>query len=271
MRRMTDSRFASPTEPVQGQVTGPTPRPSPSPRRTGDASPPLAVVTGASRGLGRALAVALAREGYDVALAARDAAMLDVTVEEVTRTGRRAFRHVLDLTEWSAVDAWATALAALAPPPRVLVLNAGQYYTGRFHAMPVHEIGGMVTTALFGAMWPVRAFLPAMLAERHGYIILVASAAAAPGRPARPRDVGPSVAYLAAKHGMAAFGRALAQEVQGSGVRVTVLYPGAMATDRPPDDPTPVPGALSLAQVTAAVARLLDPALPWIEELVLSP
>jgi NAD(P)-dependent dehydrogenase (short-subunit alcohol dehydrogenase family) len=222
----------------------------------------LAVVTGAGRGLGRAAAVALARAGYDVALAARSADALADTARLVRAEGARAFTAALDVTEAAAVHAWARRLLAEVSAPSVLLLNAGQFYTGSLTEMPVEHIEGMVRTAVFGALWPSRAFLPGMMARGTGHIVVVASAAVAPGRPA---SGGPSVAYLTAKHGMSAFARALREELRATGIRVTTIYPGAMTgtADAPP--------ALSVEQVARTLLDLVLPDAPYVEDLVIVP
>jgi short-subunit dehydrogenase len=235
----------------------------------------LAVVTGASGGLGRALAVALARRGFDVAVVARGPERLAETGRRVEAEGRRAFVGVGDVTDWAFVAAWARSVVDQAGPPTVVVNNAGQFVTGSLVDQDPAALAGMLSVATVGAAFVVKAFLPAMLATGSGHIVNVVSGVAAPGAAAHPRDT--STGYIVAKRALATFGHTLRLELRGRGIRITNVYPVAFASATDLDDSDEAARAaygdrpvLSLRQVTDAVLRLLDPDRPVVDEVVLS-
>ena len=184
----------------------------------------VALVTGGGRGIGRAIALALAREGADVAVTARTAAELEAVAVEVRGLGRRAVALRCDVAERAQVDAAAEAAAAALGPVQILVNNAGIAVAAKLADIDDALWGRHLAVNLSGAFYMSRALLPGMLAAGWGRIVNVASIAARAGYPY-------IAAYAASKHGLLGLTRALAMEVVTSGVTVNAICPGYVASD----------------------------------------
>ena len=184
-----------------------------------------ALVTGASRGIGRALALGLARRGYDLLLVARSADRLRELAEEVsTRHQRQAHVLALDLTLPPAaaeVAAWAAqqAPAGLA----VLANNAGYGLWGRFEQLDLAEQLNMLQLNMTLPVQLTHALLPQLHRAPQGFILNVASTAAYQAVPSLSL-------YAASKAFVLSFSRGLRYELKDSHIGVTCLSPGATAT-----------------------------------------
>ena len=176
-----------------------------------------AVVTGASRGIGRAIAIALAGAGARVALLARDAARL---AEVAAETGGRAI--VVDVSDARAVAAAADEVRATMPPVRVLVNTAGAVARTPTAAMTDDDWRRVIAVNLDGTFYVTRAFLDDLVRTR-GRIINISSRA---GREGTAFLAG----YCAAKHGVVGFTRALAEELRAAKVSVNAICPGSVDT-----------------------------------------
>ena len=183
----------------------------------------VALVTGASSGIGEATAVALARQGAAVAVGARRADRLGDLVGRIEADGGRAVALDLDVTDEAqcraAVQGTVDALGGL----DVLVNNAGVMLLGPIEDADTEDWRRMITTNVLGLMYMTHAALPHLL-QRKGDVVNVSSVA---GRTARS---GAGV-YNASKWGVGAFSESLRQEVTGRGVRVVLVEPGAVATE----------------------------------------
>ena len=173
-----------------------------------------ALVTGASSGIGLATAVAMARAGATLKLTGRDRAAL----EEVAHRTRGSFLGA-DLAEPGALD----GLTEWAGPIDVLVNNAGFGLAGPLASAAPEEIERLIRVNLTAPVLLARAFLPAMLDRGSGHIVNVASVAGHVG-------VQGEAVYAATKGALIAFGESLRYELQGSGVGVTTVSPGVIAT-----------------------------------------
>ena len=177
---------------------------------------PVAVVTGASSGIGAATARRLAAEGFDVVAAARRVDRLEQLAAEI---GGRAL--ALDVTDQTSVDAFGAAV----PECRVLVNNAG----GARGLEPVADADlddwqWMYDVNVLGVARVTKALLPALIASGDGYVVLIGSTA---GHIVYEGGAG----YTAAKHGAAAIAETLRLELYGQPVRVCEIAPGMVATD----------------------------------------
>lgn len=181
-----------------------------------------AVLTGASRGIGRAIALRLAQAGADVALWARDAQTLAAVASEINTTGGSARATVVDITDPEAVDRAAADVAETMPPIRTLVNNAGAVLRKPTRAITNDEWRAMMAVNLDGHFYVTRAFLPD-LERRGGRIINIASRAGREGTALL-------AAYCAAKHAVVGFTKALAEELRAGKVSVNAVCPGSVDT-----------------------------------------
>ena len=182
----------------------------------------VALITGASRGIGAAAARLFAAAGYDLLLVARSSPELDALADELRGAGRRVEVAGLDLADPAAVAPGLQQLLGRGLVPDVVINNAGAAYTGPLAAMPLERWQWLFQLNLTSVFQVCQAVLPA-LRQRGGLIINVSSHAA---RNAFP-DWG---AYCASKAALASFSRCLAEEEREHGVRVSTLTLGAVNT-----------------------------------------
>jgi NADP-dependent 3-hydroxy acid dehydrogenase YdfG len=181
----------------------------------------VALVTGASQGIGLATAVALAGAGMDVWMVARRP---DVLAQAAAVVGPRAHPLAGDLTDPSSRDAVVAAISAAGRGLDVLVLNAGVIHLGRTDEAELADFSEQLTSNVLAPYALTQACLP-LLFERRGQIVFVNSSA---GKSANP-GVGQ---FSATQHAMRAFADTLRGEINDRGVRVTVIHPGRTATPR---------------------------------------
>ena len=184
----------------------------------------VALVTGGGRGIGRAIALAFAREGAHVAVTARTGAELDAVAAEILALGRRTLAVPCDVGERAQVDEAVRRVADGLGPVEILVNNAGIAVSAKLVDTDDALWERHLRVNLTGAFLMTRAALPGMLAARWGRIINIASTAGRQGYPL-------VAAYTASKHGLLGLTRALAQEVVAAGVTVNAICPGYVATD----------------------------------------
>jgi NAD(P)-dependent dehydrogenase (short-subunit alcohol dehydrogenase family) len=189
-------------------------------------TPPLAgvtaVVTGASRGIGRAIALRLAEAGAEVALWARDGAALQSVASEVTARGGRAQAIVCDVIDSAAVNGAADVVRRTMAPVRVVVNNAGGVLRKPTAEIDDAEWRAVMAVNADGTFYVTRAFLPD-LTSGGGRVINIASIAGREGTPLL-------AAYCAAKHAVVGLTRALAQELRAAKVSVNAICPGSVDT-----------------------------------------
>src|SRR5438067_6931929 len=184
----------------------------------------LALVTGASGGIGAALARELARHGHDLVLAARGVAAMEALAGELREGGAAATVVAADLAKPGAAASLADEIARRGLAIDTLVNNAGLGAAGRFDRCDPARIGDILQVNVVALTELTRLLLPAMIGRGHGRVMLVASVAGF--------QPGPHMAaYFASKAYVLNLGEALAYELRGSGVSVTVLCPGATATN----------------------------------------
>jgi 3-oxoacyl-[acyl-carrier protein] reductase len=190
----------------------------------------VAVVTGAGRGIGRAIAHALGREGAAVVLAARSEPELEGVAREIQQAGGRALAVPTDVRQEAAVEALARRVLAEWRQVDVLVNAAGVATFAPVTDSKLDDWDQMLAVNLRGAVLCCRALLPAMIGRRRGTIVNVGSVVTS-------RSLTGSAAYTASKYGLLGFSRVLAEEMRPHAVRVGVLSAGA--TDTPLWDAMP--------------------------------
>lgn len=178
-----------------------------------------AVVTGAGRGIGAAIATALARAGARVTLAGRDAATLAGTADELRARSTHVATVRLDVTDEGSVDAAFSEAESLHGAVGILVNNAGQAASGAVADTSLETWNRVLAVNLTGTFLCSRRVLPGMLGAGRGRIINVASTAGLRGVPH-------VAAYSASKHGVVGLTRSLALEVAKHGVTVNAVCPG---------------------------------------------
>ena len=184
---------------------------------------PLALVTGASSGIGADLARELARHGYDLVLAARRVEPMRALAEELKSLGANGTVIAADLSKPGASAALAAELEAKGLVLDVLVNNAGLGAGGPFHESDPVRVSEQLNVNVVALTELTRAVLPGMVARGRGRVLLVASTAAF--------QPGPSLAvYSATKAFVLSFGEAISYELRATGVTVTTLCPGPTLT-----------------------------------------
>lgn len=178
-------------------------------------------ITGASRGFGREWAEAALERGDAVAATARDVSTLDALVEA---HGDRVLPLQLDVTDHDADVAAVQRAARHFGRLDVVVNNAGYGHFGMIEELTEQEARSQIETNLFGALWVTQAALPIMREQGSGHIVQVSSIGGISAFP----TVG---IYHASKWGLEGFSQALAQEVAGFGIHVTLVEPGGFSTD----------------------------------------
>jgi hypothetical protein len=185
---------------------------------------PLALVTGASSGIGASLARELAMDGHDLILSARRVEPMRVLAEELKAAGANSTIIAADLSQNGAAAALVRDIEARGLTVGVLINAAGLGANGRFDAQDPRRIGEMLQVNVVALTELTRLLLPGMVARRKGKVMLVASTAGF--------QPGPQMAvYCASKAYALRFGEAIAHELRHSGVTVTTLCPGATDTE----------------------------------------
>jgi NAD(P)-dependent dehydrogenase (short-subunit alcohol dehydrogenase family) len=182
-----------------------------------------AVVTGAGRGIGRSIALALAQAGANVAVTARTHLEIEQLVAEIQAMGRKSIAVTCDVTNPEQVTHMATTLIEGLGSVDILVNNAGNAGSHKFLNHPDELWHRMLSVNLTGVYYITRAFVPALIEQRYGRIINIASIAS---------RVGGSyiAAYTAAKHGVLGLTRALAIELMPYNITVNAICPGYVNT-----------------------------------------
>lgn len=187
----------------------------------------LAVISGGGTGIGREIALELGRRGFDLALLGRREEPLRQTLEE---SGADGLALVCDVRDASRVHQAADQIHARWEAAEVIVPAAGVAHISPLVDLAPEAFAETVDVNLTGTALLIRAFLPAMTARGRGQIFPILSVAARKGFPGW-------TAYCASKWGLAGLVAALREELAGSGIRITALYPGA--TDTPIWDTAP--------------------------------
>jgi NADP-dependent 3-hydroxy acid dehydrogenase YdfG len=185
----------------------------------------VAIVTGASSGIGYTTALALSRSGTKVAAGARRMDRLESLQNKISKNGEEVFIQKLDVTIKSECDAFADAVLKKWGTIDILINNAGLQPLSFFKNLKVEEWDKMIDVNIRGVFYCTAAVIPTMMNKNSGHIVNISSMA---GRLVYPSG---SV-YCATKHAVTAFSEGLRQEFsQRSNIRVTCIEPGVVATE----------------------------------------
>jgi NADP-dependent 3-hydroxy acid dehydrogenase YdfG len=186
---------------------------------SGDATRPTTLVTGASSGIGAAIAQAFGACGWPVALGARRTDRLEEVAGAIEAAGGRALAHALDVREPASIEAFFAAAEQAFGAIDVVVSNAGLGIPGLLHELTVEDLHTEIAVNLLGPMLVARRALPSMLARGHGTLVFISSMNVVAPRPFQ-------IGYTAAKAGVEGVAQTLRMELEGTGVRSIVVRPG---------------------------------------------
>lgn len=183
-----------------------------------------ALVTGAGKGIGKAIALALAKEGVDVGLLARTERQLQEVAEEVKAQGVRASIATADVADIQAVNQAVEKVQKELGILDILINNAGTASFGKFLELSPEDWEQNIKVNLFGVYYTTRAVLPGMIERKSGDIINISSTAG-------QRGAAVTSAYSASKFGLMGLTESLMQEVRKHNIRVSVLTPSTVVTE----------------------------------------
>jgi 3-oxoacyl-[acyl-carrier protein] reductase len=184
----------------------------------------IAVVTGAGRGIGRAIALRFAAEGADVVCVSRTADNAAKVAHEVRGLGRQAWEYAVDVADPAAVLATADTILTAASRVDILVNNAGVTRDGLLMRMSEQDWDAVLDTNLRGAFAFTKAFARAFIRQRSGRIINISSVIGLIGNAGQCN-------YAASKAGLIGFTKSVARELASRGITVNALAPGFIETD----------------------------------------
>ena len=226
----------------------------------------VAVITGAGRGIGAAIAQELSSLGATAVLCGRTRAALDASARAIAGAGGKAEVVACDVTSLQSVEAAAKSVEASFGRVDILVNNAGVGgFGGPLHELPPDAWEQILNTNLRGVFYTTRAFAPMMIRARSGHIINISSLA---GKNALPNGA----AYAASKWGLNGLSYSLAEELRAYNIRVAVICPGSTNTDLSPHAGKDQAKMLQPEDVAHAVAMLVTQApQSFVSEILLRP
>jgi short-subunit dehydrogenase len=181
------------------------------------------MITGASSGIGRGLAIELGRRGAKLGLVARRADVLAEVIREIEAAGSKAIALPVDVQDAGSMSAAAEKLRAELGPIDIMIANAGIGPTRHASEIDAAEIAGVINVNVIGASNSAAAVIPAMVARGSGQLVVISSLAAYRGLPK-------SAAYCASKAAVSAFFESLRLDLMPKGIAVTIIHPGFIKT-----------------------------------------
>ncbi len=209
------------------------------------------VITGASSGIGRALAIELGTRGHRLGLIARRERELHETVAMVAARGGTAVAATADVGDRPALRAAFQTLEAAIGPTRVLVANAGFGAPTHLDPLNIEDVERTFRVNVMGVVYSVEAVLPGMLRAGAGQLVAVSSLAALKGLPGES-------AYCASKAAVNAYMEGLRIALRGRGIAVATILPGFVDTAITPMDAAATPFMISAETAARKIARVID-------------
>lgn len=221
----------------------------------------VVLITGASSGIGRGLAVELARRGASVGLLARRADTLQEIVNEIKTAGGRALALPADVTDAKAVRSAADRLRSEVGPIDVLIANAGVGATTDAVELDPEQVAKLFDVNVNGAVNSVAAVLPEMVQRGQGQLVAISSLSAY-------RGLRKSAAYCASKASVSSFFESVRIDLIGTGVDVTILHPGFIKTPLTAGRRAKMPFLMELGDAVNRMIRTIEKrkksyAFPW--------
>ncbi len=185
----------------------------------------MLVVTGGSKGIGKALIMKFAANGHAVAACARNAEGLSALKAEVAaKFGTEVYIQTANLAVKAQAEAFTSFVLRCGQPVDILVNNAGSFLPGQLHSEPDGTLEAMIETNLYSAYYVTKGLVDGMIGRKQGHIFNICSVASIQAYPN-------GGAYAVSKHAMLGFSRCLREELKPDNIRVTSVMPGAAYTD----------------------------------------
>lgn len=219
------------------------------------------MITGASSGIGRGLAVELARQGAKIGLVARRADVVAEVVNEIEQVGSAALALPADVQDAESLSAAAEKLRDAFGPVDILIANAGIGPTRDAATIDAKEIAGVINVNVIGASNSAAAVIPQMVERGSGQLVIISSLAAYRGLPK-------SAAYCASKAAVSAFFESLRLDLAPRGIDVTIIHPGFIKTPLTAGRDNQMPFLMELDDAVKKMARAIEKrrkrySFPW--------
>jgi 3-oxoacyl-[acyl-carrier protein] reductase len=226
----------------------------------------VAIVTGAGRGIGAAIARKLAGMGATAVLCGRTKSALDSTAAQISQAGGKAEAIACDVTALEQLETAAAHVERSFGRADILVNNAGiGGFSSLLHELPPDDWDKILNTNLRGVYYAIRAFAPTMIRAKSGHVVNISSLA---GKNALPKGA----AYAASKWGLNGLTYSVAEELRGHNIRVSVVCPGSVDTELSPHIGKDPAKMLQPDDVAHAVAMLVTQApQSFVSEILLRP
>jgi short-subunit dehydrogenase len=227
----------------------------------------VALVTGASSGIGKETALALARQGAHLVLASRRRTLLEQAARQIEALGRQALVIPTDICQQEQVVNMVAATIQRFGRVDILVANAGEYIRAPIQTLTIEQLERSLAINYYGGIYTILAVLPHMQAQGSGHIVVVTSMDAKKGL---PQDA----PYVSAKFALTGFTEVLRQELHGSGIFVSNILPGRVDTAMIDDLQVPLisakipPQAVSKAIINAILKRQPEVIVPFQARLL---
>ena len=221
----------------------------------------VVMITGASSGIGKGLALEVASRGANLGLVARRQELLDEIVAAVQSRGRKAIAAPADVRDSKAMQAAADRIRAELGPIDILIANAGIGTSSHISQLDPNHVADVIGINVLGAANSLAAVVPQMIERGHGQLVAISSLAAY-------RGLAKSAAYCASKSAMSAYFESVRIDLRDTGVTVTIIHPGFIKTPLTAGREAHMPYLMELddaiAKIVAAVEKgKKSVAFPW--------